>query len=39
MNIDLTGKVALISGASRGIGRGIAIEMGKAGAISQTGIS
>lgn len=32
MNIDLTGKVALISGASRGIGRGIALEMGHSGA-------
>ena len=32
MNIDLDGKVALISGASRGIGRGIALEMGRSGA-------
>ena len=32
MNINLDGKVALISGASRGIGRGIALQMGRAGA-------
>lgn len=32
MNISLDGKVALISGASRGIGRGIALQMGKSGA-------
>ena len=32
MNINLDGKVALISGASRGIGRGIAVQMGRSGA-------
>ena len=32
MNIKLDGKVALISGASRGIGRGIALRMGCSGA-------
>lgn len=32
MNINLDGKVALISGASRGIGRGIALQMGRSGA-------
>ena len=32
MNINLDGKVALISGASRGIGRGIAFRMGRSGA-------
>jgi glucose 1-dehydrogenase len=32
MNADLTGKVAVITGSSRGIGRGCAIEMARAGA-------
>lgn len=32
MHIDLTGKIALVSGASRGIGRGIALGLAKAGA-------
>jgi NAD(P)-dependent dehydrogenase (short-subunit alcohol dehydrogenase family) len=30
--VDLTGKVAVVTGASRGVGRGIAIGLGEAGA-------
>lgn len=32
MKIDLTGQIALVTGASRGIGQGIALALGKAGA-------
>ena len=32
MNIDLTGRTALVTGASRGIGKEIAIALGAAGA-------
>ncbi len=32
MNLSLNGKVALVAGASRGAGRGIAVELGAAGA-------
>src|SRR5690606_38366204 len=31
--IDLTGRVALVAGATRGAGRGIAVELGAAGAV------
>ena len=32
MNIDLSGKVAIVTGSSHGIGRGIAAQMGRSGA-------
>lgn len=32
MNISLSGKVALVTGASRGLGRAIALGLGNAGA-------
>ncbi|TCP28849.1 hypothetical protein EV207_11585 [Scopulibacillus darangshiensis] len=33
---SLNGKIALVTGASRGAGRGIAVELGKAGATVYT---
>ena len=33
MNTPLAGKVALVAGATRGAGRGIAVQLGAAGAI------
>jgi 3-oxoacyl-[acyl-carrier protein] reductase len=33
MNLDLSGEIALITGASRGIGQGIALALGQAGAV------
>jgi glucose 1-dehydrogenase len=32
MNIDLSGKVAIVTGSSLGIGRGVAVQMGRSGA-------
>ncbi|MCK5716779.1 MAG: SDR family NAD(P)-dependent oxidoreductase, partial [Thiomargarita sp.] len=32
MNLNLSGEIALVTGASRGIGQGVAVALGKAGA-------